>query len=245
LLCLKPVGQPLVRQWVHLDEFGGAEIVEHNYEGEHACEAWFVLPRFAAQNAPYKFAVTSSVQVPARSLTAARAVQRGDVIITEIMKDPSFVSDTAGEWFEVQNRTNHALDLEGWSIADLGSNHHTIDRGGLGLSIAAGGRLVLGINANSTQNGGISVAYKYANFSLTNGADAIVLRDGAGMLVDQVSYDDGIFWPDSAGRSISLDPTAFGPLSNDHGGNWCAADTLIGGGNTDRGTPGLLNATCP
>ena len=36
---------------------------------------------------------------------------QGDLVITEIMNNPSPVSDTTGEWFEVYNITDTAIDI--------------------------------------------------------------------------------------------------------------------------------------
>ena len=53
-------------------------------------------------------------------------VAEGDIVVTEIMKDPSAVSDADGEWFEVYNTSNSAIDMGGWSVSDGGSNAFTI-----------------------------------------------------------------------------------------------------------------------
>ena len=244
-LCLQPEGRPVTRRPVALDAFGGTSIVVRNHGLERACDAWFVgaASQLSGPSAP-SF-MTTRARLPRSTPIGELQLQRGDVVITEIMKDPSFVSDAAGEWFEVCNRTNHALDLEGWTLSDAGTNHHVIQRQGQGLWVAAGAYLVLGINANPAQNGGIAVDYKYSGFTLTNGADAIVLTDRDGLTIDAVAYDDGIFWPDTPGRSLSLDAAAVDAQANDEGARWCDADTLIPGGSTDLGTPGGANSSCP
>ena len=42
----------------------------------------------------------------------------GDVVINEIMQNPSAVSDANGEWFELYNNTNGSIDINGWTISD-------------------------------------------------------------------------------------------------------------------------------
>ena len=42
----------------------------------------------------------------------------GDVIVTEIMKNPSAVNDSEGEYFEVYNTTGADIDMQGWDITD-------------------------------------------------------------------------------------------------------------------------------
>ena len=48
----------------------------------------------------------------------ALAADPGDVVINEIMQNPSAVGDTDGEWFELYNPTGSDIDIEGWTIAD-------------------------------------------------------------------------------------------------------------------------------
>ena len=54
------------------------------------------------------------------------SAQGGDVVICEILPDPSSVTDTYGEWFEVYNNSGTVINLLNWTIADLGTNSHTI-----------------------------------------------------------------------------------------------------------------------
>ena len=65
------------------------------------------------------------------------------------------------------------------------------------------------------------------------------------MLVDEIAYDDGGAWPDTAGSSIALDPGSTDAGLNDAGSAWCHASSVLGNGNTDLGTPGLPNDACP
>ncbi len=169
----------------------------------------------------------------------------GDVVICEFMKDPAFVSDTDGEWVEVHNVTDAAIDIEGWILSDDGSDVHVIDNGGAGVIIPAGSYFVLGRNANAGQNGGIAVDYEYAGFYLGNGADEIVISNASAQEIDRIAYDDGILWPDSYGRSISLTAGVLDATLNDDPGYWCHSTTPIGGGNPDTGTPGAANDPCP
>jgi len=64
-------------------------------------------------------------------------------MISEFMKDPTAVGDTAGEWIEIYNAGAFDVNLEGWALADAGSNFHVISTGGAGLIVPPGGRAVL------------------------------------------------------------------------------------------------------
>jgi predicted extracellular nuclease len=158
-----------------------------------------------------------------------------EVIINEIMQNPSAVSDSNGEWFEVYNPTASPIDIEGWTIEDNDFDSHLIANGGP-LIIPAGGYLVLANNADSASNGGVNVDYQYSGIFLSNSGDELVLLDTALTEIDRVEWDNGATFPDPNGASMSLiDPT----LDNNVGANWCEAITPFGDG--DLGTPGTSN----
>ena len=165
-----------------------------------------------------------------------------DVIINEIMQNPSAVSDANGEWFELLNPTGSDIDINGWTIKDNDIDSHMIDNGGP-LVIPAGGYLILGCNANSSTNGGVSVDYVYgsqSSWAIANGADEIILLDSRLSEIDRVEYDGGPNFPDPTGASMALrDPV----LDNNIGANWCTASTPYGDG--DLGTPGAENDCAP
>jgi hypothetical protein len=162
------------------------------------------------------------------------------------MKDPSFVSDASGEWFEVRNRSHQPIDLEGWKLGDASTSTHTIHGASGTMIINPGSYFIFGVNSTTATNGGVLVGYKYpSSYSLANGADEIRLSDANGVLVDAVAYDDGIFWPDEPGKSISLERGMLDVALNDDGANWCAALSPVSATNTDLGTPRRANNTCP
>ena len=160
-----------------------------------------------------------------------------DVVINEIMQNPSAVGDSSGEWFELVNTTGATIDIDGWTIKDDGSDSHVIDNGGP-LNIPAGGYLVLGNNTDSGTNGGLTVNYNYGgSFFLANGADELVLLDASQLEIDRVNWDGGATFPDPNGASMSLLDTA---LDNNVGDSWCTSTSAFGDG--DLGTPGAANS---
>jgi hypothetical protein len=183
--------------------------------------------------------------VPGRDLGPGHGIPLGAPVISEFMKDPTVVGDTAGEWIEVYNAGAFDVNLEGWALADAGSNFHVISTGGAGLIVPPGGRVVLGNNADPALNGGVAVDYKYASYTLGNGADQILLLTPGGQLADGIAYDDGVLWPDTPGTAAALDAASHDATANDDGGNWCNALTPQSPGSADEGTPGERNATCP
>jgi len=173
------------------------------------------------------------------------AQQRGDLVVAEFMKDPASVSDSDGEWVELYNPNGFTRQISGWMLHDGGSNMHVIQAGGPFILVGPGQRYLLGNESDPALNGGLALDYQYSSFSLSNGADEILLTARNGQLVDSVVYDDGLLWPDLAGVAINLDPAAHDALLNDDPTRWCAAQTPIGSTNPDLGTPGAPNDVCP
>lgn len=160
----------------------------------------------------------------------------GDIVINEIMQNPSAVSDTNGEWFELFNTTSSSIDINDWTIEDNDVDSHVINNGGP-LNVPAWGFLVLGINADSTTNGGVFVDYEYERVLLSNSIDELVLRDASDTEIDRVEWDNGATFPDPNGSSMALiNPS----LDNNMGANWQVA-AMIPFGDGDYGTPGSAN----
>ncbi|MCC6406827.1 MAG: lamin tail domain-containing protein [Planctomycetes bacterium] len=167
----------------------------------------------------------------------------GDVIVTEVMKDPAFVADSVGEWLELYNNSSQTLDLEGWTLRDDGGEAHTLVNGGAGLVLGPGDFLVLGASTNTGVNGGIPVAYAWSGFHLDDTDDELVLVAPGGLEVERIAYSTA-GWPSTPGAALNLNPGLFDGFLNDLPGSWCDAQTTIAG-STDKGTPGAPNTACP
>ena len=168
------------------------------------------------------------------SLTISASAQ-ASIIINEIMQNPSAVADAAGEWFELFNSGSTSVDIDGWTIHDNDVDSHLINNGGP-LIIASGGFLVLGNNADSATNGGVTVDYQFSGFFIANGDDELVLLDDSLTEIDRVEYDGGPSFPDPTGASMALtDPLT----DNNVGTNWATSSSAFGAG--DLGTPGRCN----
>jgi DNA/RNA endonuclease G (NUC1) len=160
-------------------------------------------------------------------------VATGTVVINEILADPRAVLDANGEWFEVHNRGTAAVNLQGWTIASSGDAAHVIASS---VTIAAGGFVVLGRDANTATNGGVTLSYNYSGTStlnLGNNTDWLALRDGSGTSVDSVAWTSTT----TATASALIDPAT--DNTNVNGTAWTNATQIFGAG--DRGTPGLAN----
>ena len=162
---------------------------------------------------------------------AVADLQAGDLVITEMMNDPA-VPDAVGEWIELYNRTDHAVDLRGLNLHDDGTDQHTVAQA---LVVPAHDYAVLGASTSTAVNGGVGVDYAWTNLLLGSGSDAIVL-EGPGGVIDALRYGPG--FPVSHALSMSLDADSLDAGLNDLAERWCAAPT-------SPGTPGAANPVCP
>jgi hypothetical protein len=162
--------------------------------------------------------------------------QAGDLVITELLPNPSAVLDTAGEWFEVL--ATASVDLNGLELGDdLASPDATLPVGGDCLAVGAGERVVVARNPDPAMNGGLPAEAIAASFSLSNTGGTLSVGLG-GVALDTVTWmgsTDGAAW--------TVDPGAEDPVSNDDLMSWCVATDPYGAG--DLGTPGAQGPACP
>lgn len=105
-----------------------------------------------------------------------------DILITEFMAAPS-VADSDGEWVELFNTTNSAIDLSGWAL-ETGFTEDDI-----GITIPARSFAVLCRNTDASQNGGVRCDTE-ATLGLTNGGGTIEVLDNGGTSITAVDYGD-------------------------------------------------------
>ena len=180
------------------------------------------------------------VGAPSTCRPQARA---GDLVITEIMKNPDRVSDANGEWFEVHSIAGEAIDLQGVTFESNIAESFEVDRS---LPVEPDRAVVFGANDDPDQNGGAAVDFDYDQpaFQLGNSSDRIRIFDEDGAPIDDVTYTD-IDFPDPDGASLSLDPSSYEADDNDLGASWCEGSEQFGGNFSDLGSPGEKNPICP
>ena len=250
LLALDPLGRPLAAAGGRRVRPLAAAVLDAQgrYSWPLPSAARVALPPVVAlafpRGGPAGGVTSGWTKIPPQRSSGAQPHPGGQVVVTEFMKDPTTVSDAKGEWIELFNPGTAPVDVEGWVLSDLGSDATVLDNSGLGISIAPGGYLVLGRERDPNLNGDVKVDIVYTGFTLSNGADEIRLSVPGGQVVDELFYDDGVVWPDTAGRSISLRPDRLDSMANDDGANWCHGTTPISGSNPNTGTPGKLNDSC-
>ncbi len=168
------------------------------------------------------------------------SLEPGALAVTEVMRDPEAVYDDLGEWLEVLNTGEAAVDLRGLEVLDDDGDAFVVADS---VVLEAGAYAVLAASADPHANGGVSASwdYPYARFTLADGTDEVILSYGD-VIFDRVAWDDGVTFPALAGASMALDPDHLDADSNDDGANWCAASTPYGDG--DLGSPGSANPPC-
>ncbi|MCA9490866.1 MAG: lamin tail domain-containing protein, partial [Myxococcales bacterium] len=168
-------------------------------------------------------------------------LQPGELLITEVMQNPSVTDDDHGEWIELWVGGEQDVDLRGLVLdLDDGAESFTLERP---LVVRPPAWVVLGSSTDTALNGGapVDAAWGYG-FGLPNSGAVLTVWAGT-VALDAIAYDNGATFPDPDGASMSLDPASADPSANDDGTRWCEATTPYGDG--DRGTPGAANPTCP
>ncbi|HEB55426.1 MAG TPA: lamin tail domain-containing protein [Gammaproteobacteria bacterium] len=152
------------------------------------------------------YTITSLVFSLSCSLSVAnaaiRAPEPGELLISEVMANPSAVSDRQGEWFELFNPTVDSLVLNNLVLSDNGSNNHQINAAN-DLFINSGQYFVLARNGDSNINGGIAADYVYSGFTLNNSADAIIISSD-GIEITRLEYSSGFVKNGKSTELVSL-----------------------------------------
>lgn len=163
----------------------------------------------------------------------------GDLVITEVMTDPSAGTT---EYVEILNKTNHLLNLNGlvFDVTNaLMSYSETIDVGDeAAVVLAPGARYVLGQVGNEAVNGGVHVDRVYGT-TITMDADAsLALELGATTITEL----DLAGHTNVAGRARQLADLIVGTNAQGYAWYWCNASAELDGG--DFGSPGAANGNC-
>lgn len=182
----------------------------------------------------------------ANGMCLPKSLEAGDIIITEIMVNPTMVTDANGEWFEVYNTSESDIDINGWKISDDKSEHIITSQ--WPVLVAAQTYAVLTKKGNPTDNGGIVPDYSYqstsdspSTFMVNNDHDSLTLT-AQSMLIDKVSYHIDFAWPVAPGVSMQLSSESLDGAANDAPLNWCMGTAVYGAG--DQGSPGWPNQAC-
>ena len=163
-------------------------------------------------------------------------VEPGDLVITEVMYDPSVsVGDESdNEWFEIYNNSIYTIDLDGIRVGDESSSTGAMSET---LELAAGEYAVLargngsGWGYSFTPDG-----YYGSSPAFNNSGDVVRIFMVEDVIIDQTA-NYGSLGGDGVSISLAEGKDA---TDNDDIDNWCESTASIGG---DFGTPGA-GAAC-
>lgn len=155
-----------------------------------------------------------------------------DVILTEIFADPSSSNGLPNaEFVELFNRTNAAINLNGWRLSDPSSG------GNLSGPIEPNEYIIVTTTAAKSDFEPFGKVLGISGFpTLNNAGDILVLKDNLGNTVDSVSYSDS-WYKDSGKRSGGWSLELIDPENPcGESDNWIASENPTGG------TPGKQNS---
>jgi hypothetical protein len=233
-----------------IDADGDALSTTWTWTRDGASTAWTTEVPASATTLDEVWTVTAHVSDGVESVDSETVEVRiwpgeGDLLVTEFHADPSAAADARGEFVEIWNATALDLSLEDHTLEDY--DYDCVDLSG--LTIPAGGYVVICVEGDSAANGGITTCDVIATWdtgytagcnqlALSNSGDEIAIVNPAGT-TDAVVYTSG--WVDT-GKSTALDPDRYDATDNDSAGSWCAATSTLSGG--DEATPGADNDGC-
>jgi hypothetical protein len=183
-----------------------------------------VAPRTAADLAGYVPTMLSGASVD--------DMNAGDLIITEIMYDPDFCTDTSCEYIEIYNDSGQDVNLNGLVIEDSTGNSVTVTQNAV---LDAGTYGIIGQTSWGYMTVNPLAQASLPAFNNTGGdsasiANSTITIDSTASYAAQGSADDGYAW------KLDQAPDA---AANDVAGNWCYAPNTFEG--MDYGSPGAAN----
>lgn len=160
----------------------------------------------------------------------AEQPEYGDVIITEIMADPSPVIDLPEvEYIEIYNRSTKYFNLTNWKIGDESSF------GMLSTKWLAPNQYVILAATSSLVSYPTAVAVSsFPSYNIAG--DAVILKSTTGLIIDSLYYSDDWYKEEVKNDGgFSLERKKLKGLCSDKN-NWCASISITGG------TPNFQNS---
>lgn len=234
-LCLDIGGPVSLLTTLTADATGSATRVV-NVPSSVPAEALVGLQAVAIRGAGGSASVKAPAVVRVAGRTHAVDLVAGDLVVSEVMRDPAPLAPEVGGWIELSNLSGLAVDLGGVLVSSARGGAWTLPAP---TRLASGSSLVLGNVANPAVNGGVPVDLAWgAALVLHPSEDDGLTVSLDGTVFDALDWSPSAPWPATPGASMSLDPAALDALAADDPLVWCAAPT-------PPGTPGDPNPACP
>jgi competence protein ComEC len=163
-------------------------------------------------------------------------VGAGQIALSELLVDPSAVSDSYGEWFELANLTGQTLDLGGMKCSSGAATFTLASR----ILLGPGQRHVICADGRMSRNGNVfsGLGWPWQSFALANTSSSLSLKTPANATLETASWGAGGFAVSTGRAEERIDLLA--PPS---AGNFAAASTAWSGG--DKGSPWQINGSEP
>jgi hypothetical protein len=193
--------------------------------GNNDLDRWCDADSSAGQPNPL-CVVAGSTCVGPNGVRPIVPVQPGEAFISEVMANPTAVSDGTGEWIEIEIVSTASVDVNGLTIS-RGSSKFVFESDTC-LAMGAGTRLLIGRSAEPMENGGLPELDGVFDFIVAND-DLVLVMAAKGITLDVFDHMGSL----PSGRALSRDPAT---------GAWCPAEWSYGAG--DFGSPGGVNPPC-
>ena len=163
--------------------------------------------------------------------TNAQTANRFDIIICELMADPTpQVNLPNNEWIELKNTSSQTFNLSGWRVGDVASQSGSMPA----YNLKPDSFVIICAASAATAMAAYGPTITVTGFpSLDNTADIIYLRSAAGKVIHTVNYNDAWYQNElkkEGGWSLEMIDTK-NPCSGFN--NW-KASTAINGGTPDK-----------
>lgn len=176
--------------------------------------------------------ISGNVMIPISKTFTRIDVSEYDIVINEIMADPTPVVQLPGaEYIELFNRTSAVIPLLGWKL-EIGGHIKTFSN----VFLAANSHTILCKESNITHFTAYGECIGFPTLSLTNSGQLIRLLSPSDIVIHEVAYSDEWYADpdkDDGGWSLEqINPSDFCSEVN----NWKASMDIKGG------TPGAQNS---
>ncbi|MCW3090248.1 MAG: hypothetical protein JWP81_1317 [Ferruginibacter sp.] len=188
--------------------------------------------------------------MPLSAISQPYTPQQYDVVIDEIMADPSpQVALPANEWIELKNTSGGVINLSGWKIGSASGQSGPMP----GFALLPGGFVILCATSATTVMAPFGTAIGIPAFpSIDNVAGVLYLKSPQNRLIHSVNYNNGGYRNElkkKGGWTLEMIDT-HNPCSGNS--NWIASTDARGGSpgsknsvdgiNADKNAPRLLRA---
>jgi hypothetical protein len=213
-----------------------------NDDSQYWCESWQRIPGTASDKGTPGVANLACPAAgtlppyPPGYVAHIDELDGGELVLTEMMVDPTACDDVRGEWIELTSVADFPVSLAGMVIRFGTTSFEVQDNTIVFPGDVFIGRRVSGAECNTL----LPSSFTYSLVNLPSLGGEIQIRNGHSLL-DAMDYT-GL--PVEAGVSLSLDPNSWSAASNDDGGSWCGGAGSIPGALGERGSPTQVNDTC-